>query len=203
MVMMTANFGIKFEGGQLPIPASLQHVDNLRWDEVEFVSFDSHPSFIVPNKWVELCVTEANELYRYAHTYDITLSEEGVSSKEKSVDLFKLDSYTGEVNFGAYIPVENSENDYTVSFKATFHNGKFEKAEELSISPVSNKRRVNAMENLNRVVSKKIRLLNNPLYKWVYLPYKVVVLAIASLVNIIWTIPLKIFNFVVRLLCPL
>ncbi len=203
------SFGMKFEGDFLPIPEELAKVKDLKIHEVGFVSFDVFPSFQPKEEgWVDVIVTEQGEIYVEETQLDYEFSEKGVEKKEKSSKLRKVEDFTGEVRIGAYLPVDIKEEgektgkDYTITYKLVFFDGKFKKATVDSLDMKDSSTRVNLMDKINAQVIKQVKLLNNPFYRWLYTPYKMVIRILAAIVNYVWMLPLRLFNFVCKHITP-
>lgn len=204
------SFGVKFEGGQLPIPTELKNASNLKLNEITFISFDQFPAFEAGEEgWVDVLVTETGEIYKEETQLDYEFSEEGVKKKEQSSKLTKIEDFTGTVTFGAYLPLDLKEEgdsegkDFSIVYRATFVEGKFTKAEVTNISGKSSSSRVNLMDKINKEVIKQVKLMNNPLYRWIYSPYKTLIGALVMIVSYIWVLPLRLFIWLSKLITPI
>lgn len=204
------SFGVKFEGGQLPMPNEIKDAKDLKLSEISFVSFDQFPAFSPKEEgWVDVLVTEAGEIYLEESQLDYEFDEKGVHKKESSSKLTKVENFTGEITFGAYLPLDlkgegdDDGKDYSIVYKAVFYDGKLKSVYVEDLSSKSSKLRVNLMETINKNVIKQVKLLNNPLYRWLYLPYKAIVTFVMIVVTYVWMIPLRLFNWLCSLIIPL
>jgi len=195
-------FGLRLEGNQLKWPPEFG-AEPSGWRDTVFLSYDQYP-FCVPDKWNELCITEAGELY--VEYSDLSLVEDntspvGYKAECAKMNLLKLDSFTGSICFETYVASDIGEDDYFLVGNITFYRGKLDEVVLSIKNRIDNSSRKSSLLEQQRSLNKTIKRQEA---KWfpAYLIYKKILEVVLQTISAIWYTPIWLLKKIFKFLTP-
>jgi hypothetical protein len=202
-------FTIRFENGQCPMPENFKD-HGVDWDNYIFHCMDEYEFVAEDGRWTEVIFDEFNLMNREIQTLkfipqetESTLSAGSVKElfEADQVEFKRLEDFTGELNFVAFIPQEDKSYDLTAEFKAVVIYGKLDKVEIVSSKRMDNENRKKLVES----VSAEIKLEDKRSSAWWQVPYSIysgLLRGLCGIITLVWCMPAYILQWVIKKITP-